>query len=85
MPSVWYYLLALALAKNPVVRVSSALYSVVWFLGPTSTPKAGPSVVFIFLYVIEVAAKLLQCLCKKKDTQDSAQVILGWSTLGIRW
>ena len=48
MPSVWYYLLALALAKNPVVWVSGALYSVMQFLGPVFIQKTEQALVFVF-------------------------------------
>ena len=68
MPSVWYYLLALALAKNSVVWVSGALYSVVRFLGPVFIQKIGQALVFLFLCVIKIVAKRLPSLRKKRHT-----------------
>ena len=68
MPSVWYYLLALALAKNPVVWVSGALYSVVRFLGLVFIQKTGQALVFLFLCVIKIVANRLPSLRKKRHT-----------------
>ena len=68
MPSVWYYVLALALTKNPVVWVSGALYSVVRFLGLVFIQKTGQALVFLFLCVIKIVAKRLPSLRKKRHT-----------------